>query len=143
MPSLVDIAPLTEEVDIRGTKLTVRGIGVDAIARVLAKSEDLRRMMVGKSVDPMMLLTAAPDVAFALMAEALGKGGDAEEEAAARGLVFEDQLKLVEAIFRMSFPGGINPLIERLTGMLGPGGAGPGGLFGRVQDTSSPQPLTS
>jgi hypothetical protein len=155
MPSLVDIAPAVEQLTLRGVEIEVHGVGIDAIARVLAGSEGLRALLTeGSAVDAITLLQKAPEAVHALMAAAvIGPDDDPiralhrqtlEAEAAAR-LPFGDQVTLAESIMRLSFPGGILPFVDKLTGMLGsgPGPAPAGAGNGRAPDTSSPPAPTN
>ena len=153
MPSLVDIAPIREKVTIAGVDLEIRGIGIDAIAQVLADFPDLQKFFKDATaggagaIDAMEILRRSPASAHALMAAAMGKLGDKEEIQAAAELPFGDQLSIVEATVRLSFPGGISPFVERLTAMLGSRKPLPNGALdapsGKAPDTSLPQQSTS
>jgi hypothetical protein len=149
MPSLVDIAPIRETVSIQGLDIEVRGIGIDAIAAVLARFADLRKVFegatAGQKVDAAALLAQAPAAAHELMAAATGKLGDKNEIAAAANMVAGDQLTLFEAVVRLSFPGGLNPFGARLAALFGTARTPqvpsdtPDGPSGREPDTSSQQ----
>jgi hypothetical protein len=152
MPSLVDIAPVREKVTIRGVDIEVRGIGIDAIAAVLSRFADLRKVFEGatsgQQVDAVSILAQAPAAAHELMAAATGKMGDQAEIAAAADMVADDQLTLFEVVIRLSFPGGLNPFGARLAALFGTAKTPPpnGALdapSGKEPDTNSPQPSTS
>ena len=70
----------------------------------------------------------------------MGKLGDKKEVEAAKGLPFGDQVTLIESIVKLSFPGGVNPFVARLTALLGRSEPLPNGAAvpsGKEPDTSS------
>ena len=122
MASLLDIVPLTTTVSVNGTEITVRGVGIDAIACAMSASPDLAALMRPGGVilsDPASLLMAAPAALHGVIAEACGMAGDAAALEVVRTLPFHSQVDLVEAIIKLSFPGGVLPFVPRLTGLLG------------------------
>jgi hypothetical protein len=121
MPSLTDIAPAVETVTIGGVGIEVRGVGIDAIAAVLSASPELAALLRpgAAGLDATRLLVEAPTAMYALMAAATGGAGNAEQIEAARRLTFGAQVDLLDAIIRLSMPGGLLPLVARLVAMLG------------------------
>ena len=115
MPSILDIAPpelTAEEVDIRGPKLRVQGIGADGWVRLYTRFPELRAMLTG-NMDGVSEL-AAFSAQVALIAAGLGKPDDAEtEQAIMRRLSREDIQLLGQAINRLSQPGHVfGPLLN-------------------------------
>ena len=152
MPSLVDIAPVRQPVTIQSAQGPVEiqcgGLSLEAIAHVLHASSDLRSLLSeGVMPTPVVLLTRMPDVAHMVMAAGVGKLHDTDEEAAAGRLVIEDQVELLTAIFRLTFPGGMAPFFEKIGRIAGTAGLMPfrngADVAGKEPDTSSPLPPTS
>lgn len=115
MPSLLDIAPpeiTAEEVDIRGTKLRVQGIGADEWARLYARFPDLRAFIAGER-ESMPALSRVQSQA-AVIAAGVGSPGDPEmERAVMERLSNDDQGRIVDVINRLSMPGHIfGPLLN-------------------------------
>jgi hypothetical protein len=118
MTSLLDIGPLTEEVEIRGTKVTVQGITAGHLFQLFAEFPDMRKLLDG-SDDPMSLMALAPDLIAKIIAIATGSPNDKEVEARAKTLGAAEQLAVVAAAQRLSFPQGLGPFLEQLNRMMG------------------------
>jgi hypothetical protein len=116
MPSLVDLGTLTEPVTIRGQKLEVQGISARSLLLLLQRFPELRMMMAGraKDLEPDQMLNMMPQAVTVVIACGLGKPGDKEEEAAAEQLAVGEQLLLFRAIWRISFPEGLQSFMEAL-----------------------------
>lgn len=121
MVSLVDIGPLTEKVKIRGHEMEVHAITARDVFFFINNFEDFAKVMGAVKVKDFtprqLLLKLAPETVGVLIATGLGKRDDLKERAAAETLGLPDQLKLVNAIFRVTFPEGVAPFVEEL-GML-------------------------
>lgn len=114
MVSLVDIARAAETVSIRGQEVEVTGIGAGAIAALLARFPELRRMFSGREPALDQLLAMGGEIVNAIIAAGTGAAGDRDAEAAADGLNVEEQLALLEAILRATLPNGIGPFMDKL-----------------------------
>lgn len=125
MVGLVDIAPVTTAVTIRGQEVTVTGISARGIALLLARFPELRALMTGREVALDELLKLGGDVVAAIIAAGTGVPGDAQAEAAADNLTLEEQADLIAAIVELTMPRGLGPLVDRLSrlGLLAGGGA--------------------
>jgi hypothetical protein len=136
MVGLVDIAPVTTAVTIRGQEVTVTGISARGIALLLARFPELRALMTGREVALDELLKLGGDVVAAIIAAGTGGPGDAQAEAAADNLTLEEQADLIAAIVEITMPRGLGPLVDRLSrlGLLAGGGAS------ATQAMTSPQP---
>ena len=135
MVGLVDIAPVTSTVTVRGQDITVTGISARGVALLLARFPELRALMTGREVALDDLLRLGGDVVCAIIAAGTGTPGDADVETAADNLTLEEQADLLAAIVELTMPRGLGPLVERLSrlGLLAGGGSS-------TQVTTSPPP---
>lgn len=149
MPSFVDVVALKEAIEIRGVEIEVQGLGIDAIGEMMVP-EELQRAIVGAKFSLIALLQVAPVSIRRLLCAAIGKKGDAREEEAVANLNAEDQIALIEALIRVSFPGGVSPFVDRVGAILGIDGLmdrlerlGRDAASSRALGTSASQPSTS
>lgn len=119
MASLLDIAPLTETVSVRGTDIPVTGVSAKGIAHIMARFPEVREMMVGREVSVDRLIELGGDAVGAIIAAGTGHPGDPDHERIAAGLLLEEQADLLAAILRITLPKGVGPLVEKLTAMGG------------------------
>jgi hypothetical protein len=115
MPSLLDIAPpaiTAEEVDIRGTRLSVAGVSAKEWARLYARFPDLRAVVAGQAEGTSNLAAFAGQVA--LIAAGLGKPADEKIEHVVMERLSRDEMRqLTETIVRLSLPGHVyGPLLN-------------------------------
>ena len=136
MVGLVDIAPVTSTILVRGQDITITGVSARGIALLLARFPELRAVITGREVAMDDLLKLGGDVIAAIIAAGTGVPGDAQAEAAADNLTLEEQADLLGAIVELTMPRGLGPLVERLSrlGLLAGGGAS------AMQAATSPQP---
>ena len=74
MTSLLDIGPLTEEVEVRGVKLEVQGLTAGHIFQLFAEFPDMRKLLDSKQGNAQeVMLTLAPDLIAKIIAMAVGK----------------------------------------------------------------------
>lgn len=119
MISLLDIGPLTEEVEVRGVKLNVQGLTAGHIFQLFAEFPDMRKMIDTKQGNPQqVMLSLAPELLGKIIAMALGEAGNKEVEAKAMTMGAGDQLNIISAIQRLSFSDGIGPFVERVTALM-------------------------
>ncbi len=145
MVGLVDIAPATETVVVRGQGVEVCGISASGVALLLARFPDLRRMFSGRDVPIEDLMAMGGEVIAAIIAAGTGAAGDAEAERAADHLSLDAQADLLIAVARVTLPTGVGPFVEKLTGAGGALGLGPavGARSVAVPDTRSRKPSRS
>lgn len=138
MVGLVDIAPLTSTVSVRGQEITVTGVSARGIAHLLARFPELRALMTGREVALDDLLKLGGDVVCAIIAVGTGSPADEAAEKAADNLTLEEQADLLAAIVELTMPRGLGPLVERLSrlGLLAGGASA-------MQATTSPPPSKS
>ena len=135
MVGLVDIAPITSSVVIRGQDITITGVSARGIAFLLARFPELRALMTGREVGLDALLRLSGDVIAAIIAAGTAALGDVDAEKAADNLTLEEQADLLGAIVELTMPRGLGPLVEKLSrlGLLAGGASA-------MQATTSPQP---
>ena len=75
MVGLVDIAPVTSTVFIRGHDITITGVSARGIAHLLARFPELRALMTGREVAFGDLLKLGGDVIAAIIAAGTGSPG--------------------------------------------------------------------
>ena len=136
MVGLVDIAPVTSTILVRGQDITITGVSARGIALLLARFPELRAVITGREVAMDDLLKLGGDVIAAIIAAGTGVPGDAQAEAAADNLTLEEQADLLGAIVELTMPRGLGPLVEKLSrlGLLAGGGAS------AMQAATSPLP---
>ncbi|MES2845640.1 MAG: hypothetical protein V4747_11475 [Pseudomonadota bacterium] len=117
MASLLDIAPLSASVNVRGTLVAVTGVSAKGIAGLLQRFPELRAMMVGRTVAPDRLMEMGGDAVAAIIAAGTGFPSNPEAEAFAGTLLIEEQADLLSAIIAVTLPRGVGPLVEKLSGM--------------------------
>jgi hypothetical protein len=118
MKRLLDIAPAgtaKTTVPIGDDEMEVGKISARRLTGLLMRYPELADLMGGKKVAPMRLVEIAVDAGAALIAAGCGYSGEETEaaEAKAAELDIEDQLRLVEAIAKLTFPS-IGPLFDQL-----------------------------
>ena len=136
MVGLVDIAPVTSTILVRGQDITITGVSARGIALLLARFPELRAVITGREVAMDDLLKLGGDVIAAIIAAGTGSPGDDDAERAADNLTLEEQADLLASIVELTMPRGLGPLVERLSrlGLLAGGGAS------AMQAATSPQP---
>lgn len=120
MPGLLDIAPLTETVDVRGAKAIVCGVTAKGIVGLLSRFPDLRKMWATSKWDVEQLLSMSDEI----LAAVISAGVSNIDEKGAANLTLDEQAELLAAIMRVTMPRGPAPFMAALTGMLGTVGAG-------------------
>ncbi|RWC25912.1 MAG: hypothetical protein EOS27_27050 [Mesorhizobium sp.] len=115
MPGLLDIAPLTEKVSVRGAEAIINGVPVKVIAGLLARFPDLRKMWASGKWDAEVLLGMSDDVIAALIAG----GCENIDEANAANLALDEKAEILAAIVRVTMPRGPGPFMATLTALMG------------------------
>ena len=135
MVGLVDIAPVTSTILVRGQDITITGVSARGIALLLARFPELRAVMTGREVALDELLKLGGDVIAAIIASGTGAPGNARAENAADNLTLEEQADLLAAIVELTMPRGLGPLVEKLSrlGLLAGSASG-------MQAATSPLP---
>lgn len=125
MVGLIDIAPVTSSLVIRGNKIVVTGVSARGVAHLLARFPQLRALMTGRDVALDEIIRLGGDVVAAMIAAGIGKPGDESQEAAVDNLSLEEQADLLFAIIRLTIPNGVGPLVDKLSSLgMSPGAGG-------------------
>ncbi len=127
MVGLVDIAPAVAKVTVGKDEVPVYGVSAHGLAHLFGQFPELRALVMGKSVDVDRLVKLGPDVVVSIIAAGCGAPGEAEHEEAARRLPVEVQVDFLEAILRVTLPGGLPPLAARLNRLASAAGVKPAG----------------
>ena len=113
MVGLVDIAPAVETVPVGDLEVAVYGVSVHGIADLLRRFPELRKLFMGKLDKAEHLIDLGPDIVVAIIAAGTGAPGDKPAEDVARRLGIEAQIAFLDAILRLTMPGGLGPFVER------------------------------
>ena len=118
MTSLLDIGPLTAEVEIRGKKLTVKGVTAKTLLLLLQEFPELRKLLAqgsGKAaVTPEMLIAQVPGALSSLIVAACGLPMSKENIGAADNLSIGEQGELIVKIWELTFPRGVSSFTDAL-----------------------------
>lgn len=116
MVSLVDIGNIRHTVMVRGQELDVGGVSAQGVMILLDRFPELRKIMSGKGDDSSgaKIVEMMPEALGAIIAAGCGAPGDKDQEAIARNLTIAEQVELVDEIFKLTFPQGLRPFVERL-----------------------------
>lgn len=143
MADLLDIHPVTavEIVKIDGQRVKVRGVSIDAIAALIAQSPNLRELINGNVGESFFvhLIEGVGAAAAPIIAAGCGHAGDKEYERHAAQLLPEQQIKLLRAIWGLTFPNGLSSFVEELTSLMN--GAGEGARTYKLRRKQSPSIL--
>jgi hypothetical protein len=120
MLSLVDVLPRHEQVNIGSDEICVYGITGEDIGKILMRFPDAFAQLYGHSNQ---LMNMDPELLGALMAASQRNGedvsmlGNDKAERRARNFSIGDQMKIMKALGRCTFPDGVGPFLEDLTSM--------------------------
>jgi hypothetical protein len=136
--SLTDIVPQKRAVQTAAGELELRGLGLRQIADLFLQFMTLRDLFTENDTDVTITQVAlqAPDAVAAIVAEAAGQP-DAAAVVAGGALSPDEILDCLEAIYELTFPRGVSPLLERVAVLLRAGGLVVG-RSGRAPDTNVP-----
>jgi hypothetical protein len=127
----LDVGPLTEEVTIRNKPVTCYGVSAGGLFYLINNYPEIRTLLEQKfsDINVQDLLEKAQGAISAVIAigttdpEEYMANSKAWKEAvekaipAANSLGVSDQLAMVTAIFRLTFPDGTGPFVERINSM--------------------------
>jgi len=143
MADLLDIAPTTavEVVKINGQRIIVHGLRAPALASIAARFPKLIGLFLGgfSSADlGPKFIEQLGEATGPIIAAGCGHLADEKyEQHAAAMLLLEDQLRLVIAIIRLTFPNGFGFFVEMVATL---GGAGEEAKVYKVRSKKSPSP---
>lgn len=133
--NLADLAPMSEDVPVGDSYLTVHGIGAKTALEIFKRFPKILGMVSGDGFNLGAFLTVAPDAVAAIIAAASGELGNEAAEEAAANLSVETQFDILEAVGRLTFSKGFAPFAERIMALAG---AVNSGLSSKVPDMKSP-----
>jgi hypothetical protein len=140
MVSLLDIAPVKENVQFNGQDIEVTGVSAEGIAYLLASFPQVKDALLGKGLEvtPQALLEQGPTFIAAIIAAGTGNPGNAQAEKVAAGLPIGVQVEFLDKIIKLTMPGGVGPFVDRLQQLLG---AAEGSVVGgKARATNSRRP---
>jgi hypothetical protein len=116
--SLLDLGPLTEEVEIRGVKLTVRGLTAASLFKLFSEFPNMQQALAQMGTSSSGMLELAPDLFAKVIAIATGSPEDAAVIAKARELGAADQMAILSVVQKLSFPQGFGPFVDQITRLM-------------------------
>ena len=140
--SLYDISGFGEDVPISGDppqKIRAKGISAKGVLLLLLRYPDLQKWLAGQSIAIPDFMMQTPEVIAAIIAAGTGVPGDLDAEEIASNLPVEDQVDIIEAIYRQTFRSGFGPFAKRVLTLYA--GAFIPDSPGKDPDTKSPQEL--
>jgi hypothetical protein len=118
MSSLLDIGPLTDQVEIRGNKITVQGLSAGHLFQLFNDFPEMRKMFDSKGDAKEVFLSLAPELIAKVIAMATGKPHDKQAEMQAMALGAWEQGVILLAVQQMTFPRGIGPFVDMVTKLM-------------------------
>lgn len=137
MASLLEVASVARQVEVRGTKVDVYGISGEGLASLMVRFPEIGKMFSGMEVNNASVLELAPKALAAFIAAGCGNPNDERMEGIASKLGLGEQIDLIDEIMRLTFPRGIGPFVDKLQelGVLATRGL----PADEASDTPSPQ----
>ena len=117
MGSLLELKPRAIKVKVDGTDVDVYGISIKGAIDVLGQFPTLQKIFSDIDVKPDDLMALIGDAAAPVIAAGCGFAGDKKAEEIARKLDLGTQAEFVTAIWELTFPKGVGPLVQQLTKM--------------------------
>ncbi|ESY72316.1 hypothetical protein X740_33415 [Mesorhizobium sp. LNHC221B00] len=119
MTDFIDIAPLTFTETVRGNEVTVRGVELTDIARIVMRFPEVANLFDLKSkkskVDPKTFGT----LSVALQAALIAAGIDRVNEKGAANLTPGERALLISRILLLTVPSPAGPFLEALARLTG------------------------
>lgn len=141
---LLDIAPATERVPVRGNQtVDVSGISMAGLASIIRRFPVIGEMVSGGAPDLTVdkISKLVPDAMAVIIAVGCGYIDDPLAEAHAASLPADVQANLFGAIVRLTLPGGLGPFTETLTALARSFSVE--SVLTKESDTTKPQPSKS
>lgn len=150
MTSLLDIGPLTEDVSVGGKPVTVYGISPEGFFTLLSTFPELRELANVRNLSGVDLVRVVPSCiskAIAISTTPRWRFSDAEKwaeevmqvESVAARLSLHNQLALLNAAIRLTFPEGVGPFVDQINLLTGAVSE----ASGRASGTTSRKPRRS
>lgn len=116
MAGLIELSDLTETIKVGKKEVAVRGLSAAGIAALFGRFPEVRKMLSGGKVEITVetVIELGPKVVAAILADGL------EIDLVLAGkLPAGVQIDALEAMMRLTMPGGLAPFVERLEAMMG------------------------
>lgn len=110
MTDIVNFVPLTAKVEIRGQKISVRGLELDEIGQLVYRFPKFREIKALNASEIIKLMDR--EIQAAVIAAAAGHAGNEKAEKSFANLSLGERVKLVSKIIEMTMPDGIGPFVE-------------------------------
>jgi hypothetical protein len=122
MVGLLDIADVgqSDQANIRGEQVEVRGLSVTMIAKLLTRFDTLQQLMDGRTLNALELVKLAPDAVSGIIAYGTGFDDQADPlrfqlaEQKASTFTAGEQLEFITKIFGVTFGDKSNPFVARV-----------------------------
>jgi hypothetical protein len=115
MSSLMDIAVMKSTVTVGKVEVEVQGVSVGTIARLMGRFPVMRSLLSGEDVDIPSIMAMGDQVVAAIIAAGCGLPNNEDAEVKARSLPIGTQIDLLSAILKETMPGGISPLVAKIS----------------------------
>jgi hypothetical protein len=132
--NLADLAPMSADVPIGDSFLTVYGISARDGLRIVQRFPKILGM-IANGFDLNTFLSVAPEATAAIIAAATGNLDNAQAEENASRIGLEAQFDLLEKIGGLTFSSGFGPFVQRIVGLAGGANSD---SFTKATDTKSP-----
>ena len=123
MTDLLDIAPATAYGEVRtsdGRRVKVRGLRSKDIASIATRFPHVIAAVAAAGDNLVVLISALGVATGPVIAAGCDQLGNEQQEAAADGFLLEDQVKLLKAIFWLTFPNGLSSFMEVMANLTEP-----------------------
>jgi hypothetical protein len=116
---LMELGPMTRDVDVMGKTLTLRPISTREVIMLLAKFPDIAEFLDPRVDRTVTVVKIGPLAVAHLIACATGELDRPEAIEAAMGLGVGKMMEVLESIFEITFEDGVAPFMMRIKRLLG------------------------
>ena len=117
--NLADLAPMSEDVTVGDSYITVHGISAKVGFEIFTRFPKILGMIGGDGFNLGAFLSVAPDAVAAIIAASTHELGNEVAEENASNLSVETQFDILEAVGRLTFTKGFAPFVERIMALAG------------------------
>lgn len=114
MSGLLELGPMTREIDVMGKKLVLHPITVQQLIILFAKYPTIVELLEGQDKMLDVIATIGPQAVASFIACSTGEMLNPEAEAVALELGAGKTAEIVEAIHDITFEGGARPFVDRI-----------------------------
>ena len=113
MPGLMELGPMTREIEVMGSKLTLHPVSTGELIKLFDMFPVLIRLLEGESIDDAIKFVGPHAIAH-VIACATGEMDDPEAIAVALKLGVGKTAEIIEVIMEITFEDGTGPFVERI-----------------------------